>query len=98
MPSTMSSNQARQRWSHLLNTASQGRTTVIERYGGPIAVLVPYYEWTKQNTNVRHNEPSMTTEVGKLTEALNQVYDIESSTLDPALAHMQTASLDGETW
>ena len=35
-----------------------------------------------------------------VTEQLNQVYDAESSSLDPALVNMQTASIhtEGETW
>ncbi|MCK6624405.1 MAG: ribbon-helix-helix domain-containing protein [Anaerolineae bacterium] len=33
-----------------------------------------------------------------LTEKLNQLYAEEVSTLDPVLARMQTASLDGEPW
>jgi hypothetical protein len=33
-----------------------------------------------------------------VTGALNQVYEIEPSTLDPVLMHLQTASLAGERW
>ena len=33
-----------------------------------------------------------------VTMQLNQVYETEDSTLDPGLAHLQTASLGHETW
>ena len=35
---------------------------------------------------------------GGVTEALNRVYDEESSTLDPALVRIQLASVGDETW
>lgn len=34
----------------------------------------------------------------QITERLNQVYDEESSTIDPALVEMQTSSLPIEEW
>lgn len=34
----------------------------------------------------------------QITEALNRVYANESSTLDPVLAKMQTASLERDEW
>jgi predicted RecB family endonuclease len=33
-----------------------------------------------------------------VTEALNEVYETEPSTIDPVLANLQTASLGGEKW
>jgi metal-responsive CopG/Arc/MetJ family transcriptional regulator len=35
---------------------------------------------------------------GQVIERLNQVYDQESSTLDPMLVHLQTSSLPVEEW
>jgi metal-responsive CopG/Arc/MetJ family transcriptional regulator len=35
---------------------------------------------------------------GGVTEALNRVYSEEPSRLDPVLAKMQSASLEGESW
>lgn len=97
---TISSNKARQDWSRLLNTTLQGQTTVIERYGGPIAVVIPYYEWAKQQTASQNDEKRLqvTAHRDEVTDALNQVYGAESSEMDSTLVQMQTASLDGETW
>lgn len=33
-----------------------------------------------------------------ITERLNQVYEAESSSLDPALGHLQASSLPAEEW
>ncbi|MGB0387165.1 MAG: type II toxin-antitoxin system Phd/YefM family antitoxin [Ardenticatenaceae bacterium] len=97
---TMSSNKARQHWSNLLNATLQGKTTVIERYGGPIAVVIPYYEWVKQQTPSQNDQKQLhvTTGNDEVTDALNQVYGAESGEMDSALIQMQMASLDGETW
>ena len=97
---TMSSNKARQDWSRLLNTTLQGQTTVIERYGGPIAVVIPYYEWVKQKTSSQADENPLqvTAHRDEITDALNQVYGAESSEMDSALVQMQIASLDGDKW
>jgi hypothetical protein len=35
---------------------------------------------------------------GKVTEALNRVYDTEPSTMEPGLVNIQLASVGGETW
>lgn len=35
---------------------------------------------------------------GEVTEALNRVYKMESSTIEPDLVHIQLASVGGETW
>ncbi len=37
-------------------------------------------------------------QTAQITERLNQVYDEESSTIDPALVEMQTSSLPIEEW
>jgi metal-responsive CopG/Arc/MetJ family transcriptional regulator len=37
-------------------------------------------------------------QTAQVTERLNQVYDEESSTIDPALVEMQTSSLPIEEW
>ncbi len=37
-------------------------------------------------------------QTAQITERLNQVYDEESSTIDPALVEMQTSSLHIEEW
>ncbi|MEW5767725.1 MAG: hypothetical protein AB1797_08890 [bacterium] len=34
----------------------------------------------------------------EVTERLNQVYETETSTLEPVLVQLQVASLDGATW
>ena len=100
LANTISSNKARQHWSNLLNATLQGQTTVIERYGGPIAVVIPYYEWAQQQAASQSDETSLhvTAHKDEVTDALNQVYSTESGEMDPALVQMQTASLNGETW
>jgi hypothetical protein len=35
---------------------------------------------------------------GDVTEALNRVYETESSTIEPGLVNIQLASVGGETW
>jgi hypothetical protein len=35
---------------------------------------------------------------GEVTEALNRVYETESSTIEPGLVNIQLASVGGETW
>ncbi len=34
----------------------------------------------------------------EVTEALNRVYEMESSTIEPVLIRVQLASIGGETW
>ena len=100
LAATISSNKARQDWSHLLNATLQGQTTVIERYGGPIAVVIPYYEWMKQQTASQNDEKlaRVTAHNDEVSDALNEVYSAESGEMDSALVQMQIASLDGDTW
>ncbi len=42
---TISSDQARAKWRQLLDTAVAGEPVIIERYGKPVAVLVPYADY-----------------------------------------------------
>lgn len=42
---TVSSDQARAKWRELLDTAVTGNHVIIERYGKPVAVLVPYQDY-----------------------------------------------------
>lgn len=42
---TISSDQARAKWRELLDTAVAGNHIIIERYGQPVAVLVPYQDY-----------------------------------------------------
>lgn len=44
---TISSDQARVKWRELLDTAVSGNHVIIERYGKPVAVLVPYQDYEK---------------------------------------------------
>lgn len=41
----ISSDKARLNLRTLLDSAMMGKTTIIERYGAPVAVLVNYQEW-----------------------------------------------------
>ncbi len=41
----MSSDAARSKWREILDTAVAGNRVVIERYGKPVAVIVPYAEY-----------------------------------------------------
>lgn len=45
---TISSDQARAKWRELLDTAVTGSHVIIERYGKPVAVLVPYQDYVQQ--------------------------------------------------
>ncbi len=45
---TISSDQARAKWRELLDTAVTGSHVIIERYGKPVAVLVPYQDYMQQ--------------------------------------------------
>lgn len=42
---TISSDQARAKWRELLDTAVAGDHVIIERYGKPVAVVVPYQDY-----------------------------------------------------
>lgn len=44
---TISSDQARAKWRELLDTAVTGNHVIIERYGKPVAVLVPYQDYVQ---------------------------------------------------
>ena len=44
---TISSDQARAKWRELLDTAVAGNHTIIERYGKPVAVVVPYQDYAQ---------------------------------------------------
>lgn len=43
--SVISSDQARAKWREVLDTAVAGQRVIIERYGKPVAVLLPYAEY-----------------------------------------------------
>jgi len=43
----MSSDEARSKWREVLDTAVAGNKVVIERYGKPVAVIVPYAEYVQ---------------------------------------------------
>lgn len=45
---TISSDQARAKWRELLDMAAAGDHIIIERYGKPVAVLVPYQDYAPQ--------------------------------------------------
>jgi len=45
---SISSDQARAKWRELLDTAVAGDHIVIERYGKPVAVLVPYRDYVSE--------------------------------------------------
>ena len=45
---TISSDQARAKWRELLDTDVTGSHVIIERYGKPVAVLVPYQDYVQQ--------------------------------------------------
>ncbi|MCB9419206.1 MAG: type II toxin-antitoxin system Phd/YefM family antitoxin [Ardenticatenaceae bacterium] len=45
---TVSSDQARARWRELLDTAVTGDHVIIERYGKPVAVLIPYQDYVEK--------------------------------------------------
>ena len=53
MIETMSSDQARQKWGELITSAVRGDTTVIERYGKPLAVLVSHDQWQEAQRQLR---------------------------------------------
>lgn len=48
--SVISSDQARANWREVLDTAVAGQQIIIERYGKPVAVLVPYAEYEQAST------------------------------------------------
>lgn len=47
MIKTMGSDEARLKWRDTLDAAQQGETTVVERYGKPIAAIVSHDEWQR---------------------------------------------------
>lgn len=53
MIETMSSDNARQKWGELITSAIRGDTTVIERYGKPLAVLVSHDRWQETQRQLR---------------------------------------------
>lgn len=42
---TLDSRNARTKWRDIMDTAQTGGETVIERYGRPTAVVVPFEDW-----------------------------------------------------
>jgi prevent-host-death family protein len=45
----ISSDQARAKWRELLDTAVAGDPVIIERYGKPVAVLIPYQDYAESS-------------------------------------------------
>ena len=43
----MSSDEARSKWRELLDTAVAGNPIIIERYGKPVAVIMPYTNYVQ---------------------------------------------------
>ena len=43
----ISSDQARAKWREVLDTAVAGKNVIIERYGKPVAVIIPYQDYTQ---------------------------------------------------
>ncbi len=48
---TMSSDQARSNWRELLETAVSGNSIIIERYGKPIAAIIPYDQFADDSSS-----------------------------------------------
>ncbi|KAA3663468.1 MAG: hypothetical protein DWQ04_10560 [Chloroflexi bacterium] len=46
---TMSSDQARSNWREVLETAVAGDNIIIERYGKPIAAIIPFDQFAEQS-------------------------------------------------
>lgn len=53
----VSSDQARAKWRELLDTAVSGEYVIIERYGKPVAVLIPYQDYLEPG--VLHEETAV---------------------------------------
>lgn len=54
----ISSDQARARWREVMDTAVAGNNVVIERYGKPVAVLIPYEDYALiSNLRAKVREP-----------------------------------------
>jgi prevent-host-death family protein len=43
----ISSDQARAKWREVLDTAMSGEDVIIERYGKPVAVIIPYQDYAQ---------------------------------------------------
>ena len=43
----ISSDQARAKWREVLDTAVAGENVIIERYGKPVAVIIPYQDYAQ---------------------------------------------------
>lgn len=50
---TMSSDQARSNWREVLETAVAGNNIIIERYGKPIAAIIPFNQFREDDGKVQ---------------------------------------------
>lgn len=57
---TMSSDQARSNWREVLETAVSGNSIVIERYGKPIAAIIPFDQFADEVNEEKHLRESNT--------------------------------------
>ncbi|MCP4426355.1 MAG: type II toxin-antitoxin system prevent-host-death family antitoxin [Chloroflexi bacterium] len=80
---TISSDQARAKWRELLDTAVSGDHTIIERYGKPVAVLVPYADYVQSGV-VRES-----TAVYQTTNQMDPTIMLQTAVTDEWAAQLQ---------
>jgi prevent-host-death family protein len=91
MLKTVSATQARIHFGELMQQAQNG-PIVVERDGRPEVVILSKQVYDELATAAPQRNHST------LTEALNQVYETQESSLDPALLKAQLSSLENEAW
>ncbi len=65
----IASEKARANWREILDAVDGGEEIVIERYGRPVAVLVPYHE----NATARVSEPTPNYDTGTLNALKEEI-------------------------
>lgn len=53
MTETMSADQVRVKWGDVITATLRGESTIVERYGKPVSVVVPFEQWQRiQNAHI----------------------------------------------
>jgi prevent-host-death family protein len=87
MTQRIASEKARASWRELLDSVADGQEVIIERYGRPVAMLVPYREKTPAGTGpIREPAPLYDTAMLQQLKAeivAEVLTEIETSQLEP---------------
>lgn len=98
----MSSDEARSKWREVLDTAVAGNPIIIERYGKPVAVIMPYTEAVqpaagsnvvREETAVYQTRDWQTVKAELLAELRHELFAAPAPAESPKVANVYSPRL-----